>query len=179
MSIIKANAWQNTSGTAFGTILQVKQAIVTVPVVTAATSTYVNLPGFSVTITPTSANSKFLLLANLNSVNISYTNYGGFRFSGGNSANAIGDARSLRNRNFASLGDDYGYTAQTAFQNSAFTYNMHYLDSPNTTGGITYTVQFHSSDNGTIYINRDIDDPDSTGEGYTSASTFIVMEVQA
>jgi hypothetical protein len=177
-SIVKADVWQNTAGTAYGAVLQVKQAILTTTWSTSSNGTFVDVTNLSVTITPTSSSSKFLLLA---SVVYGATENANplLRFTGGNSSNYIGDARSTRRRAAWGGGDDYFNGSGAAGSQVSFTAQMTYLDSPATTSAITYKVQGCSDSNGGFIINTDWQDPDSSGEGYTTASSLVVMEIQA
>jgi hypothetical protein len=129
-------------------------------------STWTDITNLSITITPKDANSKFLLLATVNGV--ADDDGGFFRFSGGNSSNAVGDAAGNRFRSFGHAGYKYNSI-------SLFTLPMTYIDSPATTSAITYKVQF-ASDNDATYINRTTADSDSSYHART-ACTFQVLEI--
>ena len=182
MSITKLNNLSISAVTALpsgvgGKVLQVSQATLTTTFFTNSNGTFVDVTNLSVTITPTSSSSKFLLLASIL--------YGAepdsnpcLRFTGGNSTNYVGDARGNRRRVAWSGGDDYFNGAAVGVPNQlSFTAQMTYLDSPATASAITYKVQAMSDANGGIYINREPQDPDSSGEGFTTASSFTVMEI--
>ena len=162
-----------------GKILQVMQAVKTDTFNTSSNGTFVDVSGLSVTITPTSASSKFVLLASL-VISADYNANPCLRFSGGNSGNYVGDARGSRRRVAWSGGDDwFNGSSSTVSSQMAFTAQLSYVDSPATTNEITYKVQAMGDANGGIYINREPSDPDSSGEGFTTASSLIIMEVAA
>lgn len=151
-----------------GSVIQVLQATFTGIQSTTGT-TWVDITNLSITITPKDANSKFLLLAEING---SADDDGAkFRFTGGNSDNSIGDASGGRQRVHNSWAL-YSYNAITMMNGFAM-----YLDSPATTSAITYKCQFGSDDQ-TTYINRAKTDPDS--QYYPrGVSNFVVMEIAA
>jgi len=160
-----------------GSVLQVKQATFFDTMSSTSNGTFVNITDLTVTITPQSTSSKFLLTTSIN-FTAAENAAPSFRFSGGNSTSYVGNARSNRRRVGFGGGDDFFNGASSAASNGGFSASMNYLDSPSTASSITYTVQCMSDANGAIYINRPIGDPDSSGEGYTSASSLIVMEVE-
>lgn len=127
---------------------------------------WTDISGLSITVTPASSSSKFLLIASVNG--IAYDDGGFLRFSGGNSANVIGDTAGSRMRTFSSL----KYRVNVIAMHTAI---MSYLDSPATASAITYKVQF-ATDNDTTYINSSYGDTD--GAYYPrGASTFQILEI--
>jgi hypothetical protein len=149
-----------------GKVLQVLQTVKTDTATTTSTS-YVDITGLSVSITPSSASNKILVIANLNLGTPNSTHRVHVQLAGGNSGNYIGDVNSSLVRASATAvnraSDTYGQT----------TVNINYLDSPSTTTAITYKVQFKVSGNET-YINRPIT-IDSFGG--SNASSITVMEI--
>ena len=155
-----------------GKILQVLQTVKTDTFTTTSTS-FVDVTGLSVSITPATTSSKILILVHA---------YGGN--AGTSSANAlttlvrdstevfIGDAASNRIRSTTTIGP----TRSAA----GYGYSMHinYLDSPSTTSSTTYKLQAKAADSGTFVLGRDGDDADQANEGRTPSS-IIVMEVGA
>jgi len=116
------------------------------------TSTTLIDTGLTVTLTPTSASSKFLILASMWEVYIPDAN------------KAIGLAI---NRNGTVIGDHNGATI--GFQSSTSNYfnvNMQYFDSPNTTSPLTYKIQFRSVYGTLVYVHGD-----------NTASYLTVMEI--
>jgi len=160
------------SGFGGGKILQVLQTVKTDTFTTTSTS-FVDVTGLSVSITPATTSSKILILVHA---------YGGN--AGTSSANAlttlvrdstevfIGDAASNRIRSTTTIGPTRSATG--------YGYSMHisYLDSPSTTSSTTYKLQAKAADSGTFVLGRDGDDADQANEGRTPSS-IIVMEVGA
>jgi hypothetical protein len=160
-----------------GAVLQVAQAVLTTTFFTNSNGTFVDVTNLAVTITPASSSSKFLLLGSV-VYGAEFNANPCLRFSGGNATNYVGDARGSRRRVAWSGGDDYfNGTSSTVANQITFTAQMTYLDSPATSSAITYKIQAMSDENGGMYINRDVDDPDSSGEGYTAASSLLVLEI--
>lgn len=168
-SIIKADQWQNSAGTTYGTVLQVKQATQNQPL-SLGVSGWVDVTGLSVSITPTAATSKFLILLTLHYGGSTQNTGRAFQIVRNTTAVGVGDGSSLGNIN-SSIGDTA--SANTNQLNSGVSA---YLDSPATTSAITYKVQW-SNTNNTMYLNR------VTGAGsnsYVSTMSMItVMEIQA
>jgi len=148
----------------------VVQAVKTDTFSTSSTS-YTDVTGLTVTITPTSATSKILLIADLTvSANNSSV---GVQFAGGNSANYTGDAAGSRGTGAEwSRTDGNFYVARTNLPN-----NLVYLDSPATTSATTYSVQIRVT-SATGYVNQSLVDTDDTSHGRT-ASSLIAIEVAA
>ncbi len=131
-------------------------------------TTAVDVTGLSVTITPQSNTSKFLLFAQVSAATASGME-GALKFTGGNSTAYVGDTASNRQR--VGVGVDYG-------TNVARSLIMAYLDSPATASAITYKVQGLCMSAGNLYINRSAVDSDTTAFG-RYASSLIVLEVSA
>ena len=148
-------------------ILQVAQAAKT-DTFSMSSTTFANITGLSVTITPYSNTSKFLLVAN---VNVGANSSGAqLRFSGGNSTNYVGDTAGSRIR----IGAE-AYAGSGQFMDNV---NLFYLDSPATASAITYTVQIRNWQAGTVYVNRSDADTDNANHA-RAASSLIVLEVSA
>lgn len=116
----------------FGKILQVVQTVITTATSTTSTSAFVNLTGYTASITPSSASNKVLVIATLN---------------GGGSSNAF--YRLARNNNDSILlGDAYLSTVQSSATDAYVNTNsfMHcasivYLDSPASTNQVVYEIR--------------------------------------
>ena len=134
-----------------------------------SSATYTDVTGLSVSITPTLATSKVLVIVNLQasvSADISVM----FQLVRGSTAIDIGDTAGSRTRaSFALLQDN------TTLQQGNLALN--FLDSPATTSATTYKMQMFVN-SGTGYINRTGSDADSLGRPRT-ASNITVMEVLA
>jgi hypothetical protein len=147
-----------------GSVLQVVNTIKTNSFSTTST-TFTDVTGLSVSITPSSSSSTILVIASVTGIGTDVTNAGatGFILVRNSTAIAQGTGGTvnftghLSNRNL-------GGTAHTL--NSA----LSYLDSPSTTSSVTYKIQGRA-EAGTLYINRD---PDNQ----VSVSTITVMEIK-
>jgi hypothetical protein len=145
--------------------VQVRSTTLKSSVSTTSTSP-TNLAGMSVSITPTSASNKVLIMASLNLSQSDTVKRIYMTITGGNAASYIGDAGTGQECAVAwtpRAGDSY-------IMNSV---PMLYLDSPSTTSAITYQIQWWV-EAGTGYLNR----PASLdGNGANQASTITVMEI--
>lgn len=148
-------------------ILQVSQAVKT-DTFTLSSSTFTDVTGLSVTITPFSNTSKFFLVANVN-VGIS-TDAAQLRFTGGNSTAFVGDTAGSRIR--------VGAEAYAGSASAMDNVTMIYLDSPATASAVTYKVQVRHHAGSAIYVNRSFTDTDNTSHA-RAASSLIVLEVSA
>jgi hypothetical protein len=133
-------------------------------------ATYVDVTGLDVTITPSSATSRVLIIAQVAHSGGGLPSGDGtyFRLTGGNSGNFVGDADGSRTR--AAVG--MFYTAGVA--DSHFTSTIAYVDSPGSASAITYKVQAVGTNSGKI--NRNNPDTDAASTGRLSSS-IIAIEV--
>ena len=156
------------SGSAGG-IIQVKNTTKTDPWAHPGGYTaYAQVTGLNVTITPTRADSKILIFANLHGVGDSSTQ-AYFRFM--RDSTAICVATDVGSRVPATLGSMY--EDQTNDTNSC---SQHFLDSPSTTSAVTYKIQARTQGSGSIYLNRSAGDQNNSTSGRFT-STLTVMEV--
>jgi hypothetical protein len=145
-----------------GSVLQVVSATKTDTFSTTSTS-FVDITGLSVAITPKFSTSKILVLLNIGASGQSTTNSVLFNIV----RNGTAIAQPTVGANPSTVGNYYG-GGVTAFSNS-----MNFLDSPATSSSITYKIQGRV-DAGTMYINQ------VAGAGnYTSISTITVLEIAA
>ena len=130
-----------------------------------ASTSYTDVTGMSVSITPSLNTSKVFVVCNIN-----YANAGsGFvQLMRGSTAISIGDASGTRTRSSGG-----GQTAVTAFN----TISIAYLDSPATTSSTTYKMQVRT-ESGTVYINSTTNQDNAPYSG-TAASNITVMEILA
>jgi hypothetical protein len=158
-----APTWATAS---YGKLLQVVSTTKTNTFSTASTS-YVDITGLSVSITPSSSSSKIYVV-----VSISGSESAGFGYQlvRGSTAICIGDSGG-GSRKQASGGMSVRDT------NGVNNGIINYLDSPATTSSTTYKIQMYVPSS-TGYINRTYGDVDAS---YTirSASTITVMEIAA
>jgi len=141
---------------------------------TQANTNFTNLGSFAVTITPTSASNKILVMLNLG-VMASQANTSSFRFTRNDTAVGIGDVNGNRSRTSFTI------------QGTTYTASNHphglfhgFIDTPNSTSALTYRVQAGSEGGGSIYINRGRDDGNDGSIYYPQAhSTLIAQEIKA
>ena len=150
-----------------GGVIQVKSTTKTDTDSFTSTS-FTDVTGLSVSITPTRSDSKILIFVSIHGVGNSATQ-AYFRFMRDSTAICVGDAAGTRVQ--ATLGSIY--TDQSNDVNCA---SQTFLDSPSTTSAVTYKVQCRTQGSGTIYVNRsETDAADTTSGRFTSSIT--VMEV--
>jgi hypothetical protein len=159
--------------TAAGIGSNVVQSVKTDTFTTSSTS-YVDITGLTATITPTSATSKILIIAQLTIGFVNDQMYGQFRLSGGNATNYVGDTASNRVRTI------FGGSSGLNMDGIMLPFTMVYLDSPASTSAITYAAQAKQrvSTPGTVYVNRMLTDTDNTSTS-RGASSITVIEVSA
>ena len=165
-----------------GTIIQVVETKITARSSVTMTTTMTDVPGFSVTITPTSASNKIKLTAMIN--NSSRQQHGGGRFVrsvGGVDAvptGWIGDAAGSRTR--STTGNLYGNVYIDANgTDSNFAIPCCLIDdSHNTTSAITYKFQI-SNVSGTYPIKFNTADDDDGAATHVAVSSMIVEEIAA
>jgi hypothetical protein len=153
-----------------GKILQVVSTTKTDTFSATIADTWTDVTGFSVSITPSSASSKILVVANIN-MSGAYDRPP-MRLVRDSTAIGVGDTAGSR----LSV-SGAGYMLAGA---DTTTVAVNYLDSPATTSATTYKVQVvvPNSSSTAIYVNRTITDSDSNSY-VRSASTITVMEVAA
>ena len=172
LSLYDGSAWKNSLATTGG-ILQVvsttKTDTFTASVASAASSL---VTGLTATITPSSASSKILVIANVTGSGSGRNSF----FAGldaGGTLIAIGDAASSRTR----VGGGQYVLASSDTDHGA-TISLNTLHSPATTSPITYGVKVINSSGGTLtlYVNRSVGDTNNSSN-FRSASTITLMEV--
>lgn len=141
--------------------------------ISTSSSAWTDISTLSVTITPTSSSSKFLILG---TVAVDGTNNTYFRFMRNSTAIGIGDTAGGNYR--VTMGNGYvGSVFGNANQTLMFS-NFH-LDSPATASAITYKIQAladSGSGSGTCYINYSNDESGPAGR---PISNITVMEIAA
>lgn len=152
-----------------GSVLQVVQATKTDTFSTNSTS-FTDITGLSVTITPSSSSSKFLVL-----FNVSCGIYGDI---------AHGYINLVRNGSNIFVADSAGSRspATKVFNFSQQDGTMHthasqYLDSPATTSAVTYKLQVKSSNTSQVHINRSGRDNDGSNYDGRATSSITVLEI--
>jgi len=176
MSLIKVNDIQTTTGLPNrGKILQVAQGYKTDAFTTTSTS-LVDVSGLSVTLTPSSTSSKFLIMVNLSYINSFYVGHIGLIRN--STEIGLADVAGSRPRNFMV----YSHETNSQGDGPIFRESMNYLDSPGTSSPITYKIQASArrdGQGGTMFINRTVTDRDTSGYDPRATSSIVVMEVAA
>ena len=156
-STMRFDKWENTLGTAYGTTLQVKQSTKTGTFSTTSTS-FTEITSLSVVITPKYVNSRFVLYftgaAGHNGNNLNF-----FTFLR-NGTNVLGGTAAVQG---------FIHDGGTAV-NQAMAVSMQYVDSPATSGSITYKVAVRTDAN-TMYIGE------RPAGGLPTNTTLVVMEI--
>ena len=159
------------SGSAGG-IIQVKQTVKT-DTFTSSSTSYTDITGLSVSITPTRSDSKILVMIH---VNLGHTNYvsGFLRLMRDSTPISVGDAAGDRIVSTVAMADD-------PVDDEINCYSATFLDSPSTTSSTTYKVQLtteSSGNTGNVFVNRSGEDADNVQNART-VSSITVMEVSA
>ena len=137
---------------------------------TMSSTTYADITGLSVTITPSSSSSKILIMANVNHVGTVGTSASGIRLLRDSTPISIGDTAG--SRTLTSGGESYGVVGVTLTGDAVM-----YLDSPATTSATTYKIQIQAYAS-TAYVNRSGVDADSYPY-FRGTSSITVMEVKS
>jgi hypothetical protein len=171
-----SNKYQNYNGSAWvdfgggGAILQVLSTLKT-DTFTTSSASFVDVTGLSVTITPTSATNKILVMVN--------------GYLGSTSGSASVRSQILRGATAINIGDAAGSRTRSSSDGISASSNhqtpmaLSILDSPATTSATTYKVQLSSNSGGNnVFLNRSSGDSDAAFISRT-ASSITVMEVVA
>jgi hypothetical protein len=144
------------------------QSVVKTDTFTMASTTFTDITGLSVNITPTNSANKILVIAHVNTVGTVTTSSSGIRLVRNSTAISVGDAAGSRVQ--VSGGSNYGNYGVTITGDSIV-----FLDSPATTSSTTYKIQIQAYSS-TAYVNRspvDSNDP----AYYRTVSSITVMEI--
>jgi len=150
-----------------GAVLQVVSTTKTDVFSTTSTS-FTDITGLSVSITPSSTSSKILVMCNVNGSVSSASYQAGLRLVRDSTAIAIGDAASSRSRGFGQLTS--ANTWQMTFAGATF------LDSPSSVASVTYKIQALVQSGVTLFINKNSDDADNV-QTLRGVSSITVMEI--
>jgi hypothetical protein len=165
--VYSGSAWVAAGGGAAGSVLQVVSTTKTDTFSTSSTS-YTDVTGLSVSITPSSTSSKIMVFATVNSGRL-----GGlptFQLVRVSTAIGVGDAAGSRTR--ASMSN---YPGGDSIGVQLTTVAVEFLDSPSTTSATTYKIQART-ESSTLYVNRSGTDTDSATYPRV-VSSITVMEV--
>ena len=151
-----------------GKIGQVLQTVKT-DTFSGTSTSYADITGMSVAITPAATSSKILVLYDI-------------KFSMTNGYNAqlglIRDSTQIYLGDTASARTRASSSCWSSGTNAVFNLSGQYLDSPSTTSATTYKLQYNIETGGTCYVGRSLADGDGEGLGRT-AQSITVMEVLA
>jgi hypothetical protein len=137
---------------------------------TSSSTTFTDITGLSVSITPSDANNKILVFMSVDGCSDVGVAAANLRLMRDSTAIAIGDAAGSRDQVTVNFVQD--------FAGSMATRSMVFLDSPATTSATTYKVQGRITAAGTFFINRSDDDANA-GTLPRGISTITVFEVSA
>jgi hypothetical protein len=148
----------SSPGQVLNTASTVKNDIFTTP-----STSFVDVTGLSVSITPSSTSSRILVFLQTGTISISGNNAGLFNLRRGSTNIAQPATGSTPSTNLSYFGSnlDASNSISTMF-----------LDSPNTTSSTTYSVQARMNGAGTLFLNRI-----GASADFTSISTITVMEI--
>ena len=169
---IPSGATLTNSGTAtgFGKVLQVVSTTKTDTFSQSGTTTFADVTGLSVSITPSSASNKILIFASISSGATS-TKTTAFRLV--RDSTAIGGGTAAGSRQSAigqAISNDDNHHENIA---------INYLDSPSTTSSTVYKIQMISQVSFTGYVNRSPTDFNDV-EAYSvrTSSTITAFEIE-
>jgi hypothetical protein len=165
------NAWVDAAP---GKILQVVQVVKT-DTFSTNTQTYTNITGLSASITPSSASSKILVMAQVTYSGGNNNDAGFFKVVRGSTDIYVGDAAGSRVQTVMG-GNDGGETVSHQQGRRLFSEPIIFLDSPATTSSITYNTQTRGAGNGSLFVNRSDIDADNAlcGRGVSSITLWEV-----
>lgn len=160
-----------------GNVIQVVSTTKTDTFSIASSSTYADITGLSVSITPTSASSKILVIVNIGASSISQGGTSAYRLVRDSTAIGVGTPSGSRQ------GASFRFFNGTSDGNCSYGgLGFNFLDSPATTSSTTYKLQVITQNLSpcTGYINVSASDT-NTAESYgtRAASTITVMEIAA
>ena len=167
---VTGNVLTDTSPKA-GNVLQVVSTTKTDTFTTTATS-FTDITGLSVSITPTSASSKILVFVNVNGSQQYGANRVALRLLRNSTTIDAGTAVGSRQAAFGGFG-----TPDSTIPSATVSGN--HLDNPATTSSVTYKMQVACiAGGGTAYVNRTQADGDESGQ-IRMPSNITVMEIAA
>ena len=170
LAIWNGTAWRYIASTTStnGAVLQIQSTIKT-DTFSMTSTTFADVTGLSVSITPKSTTSKILVMAAVSGTGqLAATNFFG-RLMRDSTAIAVADAASSRTQSTIAARD----------QDNGSVMPVMFLDSPATVSAVTYKIQVRSQGTGSaVYINRTGPDADSATTART-VSSITVFEVSA
>lgn len=168
VAIWNGSAWRYIAATTptNGTVLQVQSTTKT-DTFTTSSSSFTDVTGLSVSITPKSTSSKILVLSSITGTGGTSTTNLFLRLVRDSTAIAVGDAAGSRTQ----------ATIKVRDQDSQSSMSITHLDSPATTSAITYKIQVRNQGGSSVtYINRGVADGDAVDTART-VSNITAMEI--
>jgi len=147
-----------------GSVLQVVQTTKNDTTSTTTTGSFVDITGMSVSITPSSASNKVLVM-----FSISTSNSTGDQ---NDCIQLVRDSTNIASGTGASTANCTLFMRENSSA-SIQTGSMTFLDSPATTSAVTYKLQWRASSGGTLYLNRR-----GGGTEFITFSTITAMEIK-
>ena len=161
----------NQSDFPAGSVLQVVQTVKT-DTYSMSSTTWTDITGLSLSITPTSTSSKILVFYNLSMSSNAGVYSGMVKLVRDTTDIFLGAEDGIKTRaSSGTFSDTYGHPMRSQ--------NNMYLDSPSTTSAITYKMQMRSGYSGfSVYIGRAYSESD-TATSSRVPSTITAMEIAA
>ena len=170
MSTLKVNALQDTSGNNLSRVGQVVSVAKT-DVFTSTSTSFVDITGMTLNITPSSSSSKILVIAQCH---VSGEDAGtGIMLDRDGTEPLKADADSNKQR-FSIIGTYAGSSGEVRYGNGAN--HISFLDSPNTTNQVTYKLKAKTRTSSTFYVNSTRYTDNNTNASL-GTSTLTVMEI--
>jgi len=170
--ILSGDTGVPASGMPTGSVIQTVQTFYTTTFSTTSTS-FTDVTGFYITITPTSSTSKILLLLQMSVAQASNGGYANGYQVLRNGSTVVGSGTAGTLSNYITASGEYA--GETPYAVSA-----NYLDSPASTSAQTYQIQTKcQSGSGTFYVNRtgNLNAGSQTYQG-GYASTITALEIK-
>jgi hypothetical protein len=168
-ALLTGGAGANPSwGDVVSGILQVKSVTLTTAV-SFSSSSYADISGLSLAITPSSASNKILVLSHLVTATISSGSFGARLARGGTGISVNTDTGGFTKGSFGGL--DHGDTPSDATASGSIVF----LDAPASTSSQTYSIQAISPAGDTMYINRAVSS--GTIHEHRATSSLTLIEV--
>ena len=152
-----------------GSVIQV-QSVTKSDTFTSTASSFADITGLSVSITPSSASSKIMIVVSMTGSGVAGVNQSQFRLVRDSTVINAGNAAGSQSLGFAA--------SIPADNNATVSFGTSYLDSPSTTSAVTYKVQCRTSSGGTTYINLCSGDSSDVNR-LRGTSSITLMEVAA
>lgn len=157
--VLTAASLNSNFSFAAGGVVQVKSTTVTASTFSTSSATLTDITGLSVSITPTSASNKILVMATVS--------------CGLSAAGELVYLTLARGGTAIGGGTDATIASTATSDNRAYNFNTQFLDSPASTSALTYNVRTYANAGAyTFLLNRR-----GVSDAYRGISTITVMEV--